>query len=225
MVFRVVGVWPLIHESEAREQIHAWLVAWIHLSQHERRAIGTPRIITKPHNHRGEQRVSEMLPPYLQRGGDVRNLVDAFVLLGGFHADTVFAEADHFIMQGNVPGYDKKRAHNSGRGLAHAETAYISLWIHRPFGVSWLAAQELSEGCLMVSEAFTLDDEIQIHRRCLPGCLPCVTDSGERCWSASSISRPLRCAACRPQAARMPESVSHRCLIVAVFRRFVMCGQ
>lgn len=62
MVFRVVGVWPLIHESEAREQIHAWLVARIHLSQHERRAIGTPRIITKPHNHRGEQRVSEMLP-------------------------------------------------------------------------------------------------------------------------------------------------------------------
>ena len=56
------GVWPLIHESEAREQIHAWLVARIHLSQHERRAIGTPRIITKPHNHRGEQRVSEMLP-------------------------------------------------------------------------------------------------------------------------------------------------------------------
>lgn len=43
------------------------------------------------------------VPPYLQRGGDVRNLVDAFVLLGGFHADTVFAEADHFIMQGNVP--------------------------------------------------------------------------------------------------------------------------
>lgn len=39
----------------------------------------------------------------------------------------------------------------------------------------------------MVSGAFTLDDEIQIHRRCLPGCLPCVTDSGERCWSASSI--------------------------------------
>lgn len=77
----------------------------------------------------------------------------------------------------------------------------------------------------MVSGAFTLDDEIQIHRRCLPGCLPCVTDSGERCWSASSISRPLRCAACRPQAARMPESVSHRCLILAVFRRFVMCGQ
>ena len=75
------------------------------------------------------------------------------------------------------------------------------------------------------SGAFTLDDEIQIHRRCLPGCLPCVTDSGERCWSASSISRPLRCAACRPQAARMPESVSHRCLILAVFRRFVMCGQ
>lgn len=62
MVFRVIGVWPLIHESEAREQIHAWLVARIHLSQHERRAIGTPRIITKPHNHRGEQRVSEMLP-------------------------------------------------------------------------------------------------------------------------------------------------------------------
>lgn len=62
MVFRVVGVWPLIHEFEAREQIHAWLVARIHLSQHERRAIGTPRIITKPHNHRGEQRVSEMLP-------------------------------------------------------------------------------------------------------------------------------------------------------------------
>lgn len=62
MVFRVIGVWPLIHESEAREQIHAWLVAWIHLSQHERRAIGTPRIITKSHNHRGEQRVSEMLP-------------------------------------------------------------------------------------------------------------------------------------------------------------------
>lgn len=62
MVFRVIGVWPLIHESEAREQIHAWLVAWIHLSQHERRAIGTPCIITKPHNHRGEQRVSEMLP-------------------------------------------------------------------------------------------------------------------------------------------------------------------
>lgn len=62
MVFQVVGVWPLIHESEAREQIHAWLVAWIHLSQHERRAIGTPCIITKPHNHRGEQRVSEMLP-------------------------------------------------------------------------------------------------------------------------------------------------------------------
>lgn len=62
MVFRVIGVWPLIHESEAREQIHAWLVARIHLSQHERRAIGTPCIITKPHNHRGEQRVSEMLP-------------------------------------------------------------------------------------------------------------------------------------------------------------------
>lgn len=62
MVFRVIGVWPLIHESEAREQIHAWPVARIHLSQHERRAIGTPRIITKPHNHRGEQRVSEMLP-------------------------------------------------------------------------------------------------------------------------------------------------------------------
>lgn len=62
MVFRVVGVWPLIYESEAREQIHAWLVARIHLSQHERRAIGTPRIITKSHNHRGEQRVSEMLP-------------------------------------------------------------------------------------------------------------------------------------------------------------------
>lgn len=62
MVFQVVGVWPLIHESEAREQIHAWLVARIHLSQHERRAIGTLRIITKPHNHRGEQRVSEMLP-------------------------------------------------------------------------------------------------------------------------------------------------------------------
>lgn len=62
MVFRVIGVWPLIHESETREQIHAWPVARIHLSQHERRAIGTPRIITKPHNHRGEQRVSEMLP-------------------------------------------------------------------------------------------------------------------------------------------------------------------
>lgn len=62
MVFRAIGVWPLIHESEAREQIHAWPVARIHLSQHERRAIGTPRIITKPHNHRGEQRVSEMLP-------------------------------------------------------------------------------------------------------------------------------------------------------------------
>lgn len=62
MVFRVIGVWPLIHESEAREQIHAWPVARIHLSQHERRAIGTPRIIMKPHNHRGEQRVSEMLP-------------------------------------------------------------------------------------------------------------------------------------------------------------------
>lgn len=62
MVFRVIGVWPLIHEFEAREQIHAWPVARIHLSQHERRAIGTPRIITKPHNHRGEQRVSEMLP-------------------------------------------------------------------------------------------------------------------------------------------------------------------
>lgn len=62
MVFRVIGVWSLIHESEAREQIHAWPVARIHLSQHERRAIGTPRIITKPHNHRGEQRVSEMLP-------------------------------------------------------------------------------------------------------------------------------------------------------------------
>lgn len=62
MVFRVIGVWPLIHESEAREQIHAWPVARIHLSQHERRAIGTPRIITKPHNHRGEQRVPEMLP-------------------------------------------------------------------------------------------------------------------------------------------------------------------
>ena len=62
MVFRVIGVWPLIHESEARELIHAWPVPRIHLSQHERRAIGTPRIITKPHNHRGEQRVSEMLP-------------------------------------------------------------------------------------------------------------------------------------------------------------------
>ena len=62
LVFRVIGVWPLIHESEAREQIHAWPVARIHLRQHERRAIGTPRIITKPHNHRGEQRVSEMLP-------------------------------------------------------------------------------------------------------------------------------------------------------------------
>ena len=84
------------------------------------------------------------VPPYLQRGGDVRNLVDAFVLLGGFHADTVFAEADHVIMQGNVPGYDKKRAHNSGRGLAHAETAYISCGSIAIRGL-WLAAQELSE--------------------------------------------------------------------------------
>ena len=42
----------------------------------------------------------------------------------------------------------------------------------------------------MVSGAFTLDDEIQIHRGVVPGCFACVTDSGERCWSASSISRP-----------------------------------
>ena len=34
------------------------------------------------------------------------------MLIGRFHGYAVFAEADHVIMQGNISGYDKKRAHD-----------------------------------------------------------------------------------------------------------------
>lgn len=39
------------------------------------------------------------------------------MLIGRFHGYAVFAEADHVIMQGNISGYDKKRAHDPLRVL------------------------------------------------------------------------------------------------------------
>ena len=126
MVFRGVGVWPLIYESEAREQIHAWLVARIHLSQHERRAIGTPRIITKPHNHRGEQRVSEMCAPIPSARWRCTESGRCLRAPWWFPRRHRIRRSRPLHHAGECPGYDKKRAHNSGRGLAHAETAYIS---------------------------------------------------------------------------------------------------
>ena len=47
MVFRVVGIRPLVHESESCEQVHAGLVARIHLGEHEWRAVETPGIVTQ----------------------------------------------------------------------------------------------------------------------------------------------------------------------------------
>ena len=67
------------------------------------------------------------------------------MLIGRFHGYAVFAEADHVIMQGNISGYDKKRAHDPLRGLAHAEVTYVALLVHRPFGASRFTAQELPE--------------------------------------------------------------------------------
>ena len=80
MVFRVVGIRPLVHESESCEQVHAGLVARIHLGEHEWRAVETPGIVTQAHDNRGEQSVSEMCATHLQSGGDIRDLVDALML-------------------------------------------------------------------------------------------------------------------------------------------------